>query len=49
LRSADYFRLGERLARCGLSTVFTLEGGYAVAEVGTNVVNVLEGFSGQAR
>jgi acetoin utilization deacetylase AcuC-like enzyme len=49
LRSADYFRLGERLARCGLPTVFTLEGGYAVAEVGTNVVNVLEGFSGRAR
>ena len=44
LRSADYLRLGARLARMGLPTVFTMEGGYAVADVGTNVVNVLQGF-----
>jgi acetoin utilization deacetylase AcuC-like enzyme len=48
LRSADYLRLGERLARVGLPTVFTFEGGYAVAEVGVNVVNVLDGFVGVA-
>lgn len=44
LRSADYLRLGARLARIGLPSVFTMEGGYAVADVGTNVVNVLQGF-----
>ncbi|WP_338413508.1 histone deacetylase family protein [uncultured Sphaerotilus sp.] len=44
LRSSDYLRLGERLARLGLPTVFTMEGGYAVADVGINVVNVLQGF-----
>jgi acetoin utilization deacetylase AcuC-like enzyme len=49
LRSADYIRLGERLARLGLPTVVTLEGGYAVAEVGCNVANVLEGFAATAR
>jgi acetoin utilization deacetylase AcuC-like enzyme len=27
-----------------LPTVFVFEGGYAVAEVGVNAVNVLEGF-----
>ncbi len=27
-----------------LPTLFVLEGGYAVAEIGTNVVNVLAGF-----
>jgi hypothetical protein len=32
------------LAGLGLPTVFTFEGGYAVAEVGINTVNVLEGF-----
>jgi acetoin utilization deacetylase AcuC-like enzyme len=37
LTGADYLRLGERLARAGLPTVFTFEGGYAVAEVGVNV------------
>lgn len=46
LTSADYLRLGERLARAGLPSVFTFEGGYAVAEVGVNVVNVLDGFVG---
>ena len=44
LRSEDYLRIGQALAGAGLPTVFTLEGGYAVAEVGVNVVNVLEGF-----
>jgi acetoin utilization deacetylase AcuC-like enzyme len=44
LRSSDYLRLGECLARLGLPTVFTMEGGYAVADVGINVVNVLQGF-----
>ena len=42
LRSADYLQVGARLARLGLPTVLTMEGGYAVAEVGTNVANVLE-------
>ena len=44
LRSADYLAIGEDLARAGLPTVFVFEGGYAVAEVGVNAVNVLEGF-----
>ncbi|MCV6902936.1 MAG: histone deacetylase family protein [Achromobacter xylosoxidans] len=46
LRSADYLKVGARLARLGLPAVFTMEGGYAVAEVGTNVANVLEGYAG---
>ncbi|MCG2585753.1 histone deacetylase family protein [Massilia sp. TS11] len=44
LHSADFLRIGERLAALGLPTAFVFEGGYAVAELGTNVVNVLEGF-----
>ena len=44
LQSGDYLRMGEDLARAGLPTVFVFEGGYAVAEVGVNAVNVLEGF-----
>ena len=44
LRSADYLRLGEDLAAAGLPTLFVFEGGYAVAEVGVNAVNVLDGF-----
>jgi acetoin utilization deacetylase AcuC-like enzyme len=44
LRSDDYLRMGEDLARAGLPTIFVFEGGYAVAEVGVNAVNVLQGF-----
>jgi acetoin utilization deacetylase AcuC-like enzyme len=44
LRSEDYLRVGEDLAGAGLPTVFVFEGGYAVAEVGVNAVNVLQGF-----
>jgi acetoin utilization deacetylase AcuC-like enzyme len=45
LRSADYLRVGEDLAAAGLPTLFVFEGGYAVAEVGVNAANVLEGFA----
>ena len=48
LQSADYLHVGADLARAGLPTVFVFEGGYAVAEVGVNTVNVLEGFAQQA-
>jgi acetoin utilization deacetylase AcuC-like enzyme len=44
LESEDYLEIGERVARLGLPTVFVLEGGYAVAALGVNAVNVLSGF-----
>jgi acetoin utilization deacetylase AcuC-like enzyme len=44
LQADDFSRLGQRLARLGLPTVFVLEGGYAAAELGVNAVNVIEGF-----
>jgi acetoin utilization deacetylase AcuC-like enzyme len=44
LQSSDFLRIGERIAYLGLPTAFVFEGGYAVAEIGINVVNVLEGF-----
>jgi acetoin utilization deacetylase AcuC-like enzyme len=46
LESADFRTYGARIARLGLPTLFVMEGGYAVAEVGLNTVNVLEGFEG---
>ena len=48
LQSPDYLRVGEDLAAAGLPTVFVFEGGYAVAEIGVNAVNVLEGFRQRA-
>ena len=46
LESDDFRDYGARLARLGLPTLFVMEGGYAVAEIGVNTVNVLEGFEG---
>ncbi|CTQ62055.1 MAG: histone deacetylase family protein [Roseibium album] len=45
-KSEDYILLGQRLAKVGVPTLFLLEGGYAVDALGTNCVNVLEGFGG---
>jgi len=46
LREPEYLRLGAQLAALGLPTLFVLEGGYAVAEIGHNVAHVLRGFEG---
>ncbi|MEO1467541.1 MAG: histone deacetylase family protein [Pseudomonadota bacterium] len=46
LDTPDFTRLGARLAAAGLPTVFIMEGGYAVAEIGENVAEVLTGFEG---
>ena len=45
LESEDFRTYGSRLAKLGLPTLFVMEGGYAVEEIGVNTVNVLEGFS----
>lgn len=44
LRGEDYLRMGEVIATSRVPTVFLLEGGYAVGDLGTNAVNVLRGF-----
>ncbi|MNO09480.1 Acetylpolyamine aminohydrolase [compost metagenome] len=46
LKSADYLHVGRLLGELRLPAVFTMEGGYAVADVGINVANVLEGYGG---
>ncbi|MBP2312243.1 histone deacetylase family protein [Azospirillum soli] len=44
LLSEDFLRMGGALARIGLPTLFVMEGGYAVDDLGINVANVLTGF-----
>lgn len=44
LDTRDYLRLGEQLALLDLPTLFVMEGGYAVEEIGINAVNVLTAF-----
>ena len=44
LNGPDFLTMGEKLATLGLPTLFVMEGGYAVEDIGINAVNVLEGF-----
>ncbi len=44
LDSPDYLRMGEAIGKLGLPTLFVMEGGYAVEEIGINAINVLQGF-----
>ena len=46
LGSEDFLRMGARLAALGRPTLFVMEGGYAVAALGVNTVNLLQGFEG---
>jgi acetoin utilization deacetylase AcuC-like enzyme len=48
LESDDYLRMGEAVAGLGTPTLFVMEGGYAVEDIGVNVVNVLTGFEQKA-
>jgi acetoin utilization deacetylase AcuC-like enzyme len=47
LASDDFKRYGTTLAGLGLPTLFVMEGGYAVEEIGVNAVNVLQGYEGR--
>ncbi|MEL6423599.1 MAG: histone deacetylase family protein, partial [Pseudomonadota bacterium] len=44
LVSDDFRTYGGWIADAGLPTLFVMEGGYAVEEIGINTVNVLTGF-----
>jgi acetoin utilization deacetylase AcuC-like enzyme len=44
LQSADFLTYGGMIGEIPIPTLFVLEGGYAVGEIGINVVNVLTGF-----
>ena len=43
---ARHLRMGARIPALGKPTLFVMKGGYAVAEIGINAVNLLEGFRG---
>ena len=48
LKSNDFFDVGKKIASCDLPTLFVMEGGYAIKEIGINTVNVLKGFEGSS-
>jgi acetoin utilization deacetylase AcuC-like enzyme len=47
LTSDDFQRYGTIIAGLNLPSLFVMEGGYAVEEIGINTVNVLTGFEGR--
>ena len=47
LKSDHYPLIGARIAKLALPTLFIMEGGYAVDEIGINAVGVLTGFDGK--
>jgi acetoin utilization deacetylase AcuC-like enzyme len=49
LITADYPRMGRMIARLPGPVLFVMEGGYAVADAGRNVLGVLQGFEGGYR
>jgi acetoin utilization deacetylase AcuC-like enzyme len=49
LISDDFTDMGKRIAGLGLPTLFVMEGGYAVEEIGINTVNVLMGFDAASK
>lgn len=48
LENDDYLHMGEVIAGLNAPTLFVMEGGYAVEEIGVNAVNVLSGFEQKA-
>jgi len=46
LKSADFVSYGADIAKLKFPTLFVMEGGYDIEEIGINTVNVLQGFSG---
>jgi acetoin utilization deacetylase AcuC-like enzyme len=46
LSPAAYPAIGAQIAQLGLPTLFVQEGGYAVDDLGKNVVGLLQGFAG---
>jgi acetoin utilization deacetylase AcuC-like enzyme len=47
IRTEDYPRMGEAIARLNMPTLFVFEGGYNLEHLAENTVNVLEGFEGR--
>ena len=46
LASDDFTTYGGDIAALDIPTLFVMEGGYDIAEIGVNAVNVLQGFDG---
>lgn len=48
LTSEDFLRMGAEIASAGIPTLFVMEGGYMVDEIGINAVNTCKGSKARA-
>ena len=46
LKSEDFLSIGKLIGELQRPTLFVMEGGYDINELGINVVNVLQAFEG---
>ncbi len=44
LKTPNFYDIGQKLSSLNLPTLFVMEGGYAIDEIGVNTVNILKGF-----
>ena len=44
LNTNDFIKIGHKISLLNLPTLFIMEGGYAIKEIGINTVNTLKGF-----
>lgn len=44
LKSNNFIDIGRKLSKLSIPTLFVMEGGYSIKEIGVNTVNTLEGF-----
>ncbi len=44
LKSNNFIDIGRKLSKLSIPTLFVMEGGYSIKEIGINTVNTLEGF-----
>ena len=44
LESNNFTDIGKKLSKLRIPTLFVMEGGYSIKEIGVNTVNTLEGF-----
>ncbi len=44
LESEDFFDYGSKISNLKIPTLFVMEGGYAIDDIGINMINVIEGF-----
>ncbi|PZQ48687.1 MAG: acetylpolyamine amidohydrolase [Micavibrio aeruginosavorus] len=44
LETSDFYKMGQSISKLAMPALFVMEGGYAVEDIGSNVLNSLQGY-----